>query len=158
MPAQIITREFNNADGTSFSRYQTNIAETVSVVLEFELTSIITNRNGNLLTHDPVNDEVFSLKEWSSEGFEIGQTVLVKLFDSSNAPTSQFVANVLDVDTNICTFDTFQMPPAGGFVDIQVTNSIDYGTAKLTASHRTNADNNLISLVAGTSCIRLFVS
>ncbi len=154
MPVQINNKQFTDIFGTSLTYYKTNVGDPMNLDVQLHSSIRFTSLTNPMFLDWTTSQITSTSQSWIEEGFRIGDTVTVIVYDVNGILFNTFTATIMFVDATTCELSStpyWYDNTAQQFVTITVS-SRTRATLDILLNHALNSTVGLpFSLIDGES-------
>jgi len=154
MPVQIFNKNYTDIFSNSLSYYKTNVGDPMSLDLTLHASIRMSSNTNPFFLDGSINYITSSSQSWIDEGFRVGDSITLTIYDSGGASIMTWNASVIYVDNTVLNPSTilgWYTVSAGEFITITVTNRAR-ATLEILLNHCLNSTAGLpFSLIDGES-------
>ena len=154
MPVQINNKQFTDIFGTSLTYYKTNVGDPIDLDVQLHSSIRFTSLTNPMFLDWTTSQITSTSQSWIEEGFRIGDTVTVIVYDVNGILFNTFTATIMFIDATTCELSStpyWYDNTAQQFVTITVS-SRTRATLDILLNHCLNSTVGLpFSLIDGES-------
>ena len=154
MPVQIFNKNYTDIFSNSLGYYKTNVGDPMSLDLTLHASIRMSSNTNPFFLDGSINYITSSSQSWIDEGFRVGDSITLTIYDSGGASIMTWNASVIYVDNTVLNPSTilgWYTVSAGEFITITVTNRAR-ATLEILLNHCLNSTAGLpFSLIDGES-------
>jgi len=154
MPVQIFNKNYTDIFSNSLGYYKTNVGDPMSLDLTLHASIRMSSNTNPFFLDGSINYITSSSQSWIDEGFRVGDSITLTIYDSGGASIMTWNASVIYVDNTVLNPSTilgWYTVSAGEFITITVTGR-SRATLEILLNHCLNSTAGLpFSLIDGES-------
>jgi hypothetical protein len=154
MPVQIFNKNYTDIFSNSLSYYKTNVGDPISLDLTLHASIRMSSSGNSFFLDGSINYITSGSQSWINEGFRIGDSITLTIYDSGGTQITTWNATILYVDDTVINPNTILAwfnTSLGEFITITVTGRAR-ATLEILLNHCLNTSSGLpASLIDGES-------